>query len=65
MPINAAAQKSMVEIVNALNPSSPTLFRVVLPKGAELVKAVGKSGLQRLLPYRGKTAHAVLKPVAA
>lgn len=34
----------MVDIIKALNPKSPTLDRVVLPKGAELVKAVGKSG---------------------
>jgi hypothetical protein len=65
VPINAAAQKSMVDIVNALNPNSPTLFRVVLPKGADLVKAVGKSGFRGFSRTGGKTAHAVLKPVAA
>ena len=65
VPVNAAAQKSMVDIVNALNPSSPTLYRVVLPKGAELVRAVGTSGFRGFSRAGGKTAHAVLKPVAA
>ncbi len=65
VPVNAAAQQAMVEIVNALNPKSPTLFRVVLPKGAELVKAVGTSGFRGFSRTDGKTAHAVLKPVAA
>ena len=46
VPVNAAAQQAMVDIVKALNPRSPTLYRVVLPKGAELVKAVGKSGFR-------------------
>jgi hypothetical protein len=55
----------MVEIVKALNPRSPTLYRVVLPKGAELVKAVGKSGFRGFSRSAGKTTHAVLKPVAA
>ncbi len=37
----------------------------MLPKGAELVKAVGKSGFRGFSRTGGKTAHAVLKPVAA
>ena len=66
VPVNAAAQQSMVEIVKALNPSNPTLYRVVLPKGAELVKAVGTSGFRGFARGGGKiTAQAVLKPVAA
>ena len=65
MPVNAAAQQAMVGIVEALNPKSPTLFRVVLPKGAELVKAAGTSGFRGFSRSGGKTAHAVLKPVAA
>lgn len=65
VPVNAAAQQAMVEIMNALNPKSPTLFRVVLPKGAELVKAAGTSGFRGFSRSGGKTAHAVLKPVAA
>ena len=65
VPVNAAAQQAMVDIVKALNPKSPTLYRVVLPKGAELVKAVGKSGFRGFSRTGGKTTHAVLKPVAA
>lgn len=66
VPVNAAAQQSMVEIVKALNPNNPTLYRVVLPKGAELVKAVGTSGFRGFARGGGKiTAQAVLKPVAA
>ena len=66
VPINAAAQQSMAEIVKALNPNNPTLYRVVLPKGTELVKAVGTSGFRGFARGGGKvTAQAVLKPVAA
>jgi hypothetical protein len=64
-PVNVTAQQAMVGIVEALNPKSPTLFRVVLPKGAELVKAAGTSGFRGFSRSGGKTAHAVLKPVAA
>ncbi|MER6274015.1 hypothetical protein [Streptomyces sp900105755] len=65
VPVNAAFQQAMVGIVEALNPKSPTLFRVVLPKGAELVKAAGTSGFRGFSRSGGQTAHAVLKPVAA
>lgn len=65
VPVNAAAQQAMVNVVKALDPKSPTLFRVVLPKGAELVKAAGTSGFRGFSRSGGKTAHAVLKPVAA
>lgn len=66
VPINATAQQSMVEIVKALNPTNPTLYRVVLPKGAELVKAVGTSGYRGFARSGGRiTAQALLKPVAA
>jgi hypothetical protein len=66
VPINAAAQQSMAEIVKALNPNNPTLYRVVLPKGTALVKAVGTSGFRGFARGGGKiTAQAVLKPVAA
>ncbi|MGW3652034.1 hypothetical protein [Streptomyces sp. NPDC000878] len=64
-PVNATAQQAMVGIVEALNPKSPTLFRVVLPKSAELVKAAGTSGFRGFSRSGGQTAHAVLKPVAA
>lgn len=65
VPVNAAAQQAMVDIVKTLNPRSPTLYRVVLPKGAELAKAAGKSGFRGFSRTGGKTTHAVLKPVAA
>ena len=65
VPVNAAAQQAMVNIIKALNPRSPTLYRVVLPKGAELVKAAGRSGFRGFSRTGGKTTHAVLKPVAA
>jgi hypothetical protein len=65
VPVNAAAQQAMINVVKALDPKSPTLFRIVLPEGAELVKAVGTSGFRGFSRTGGKTAHAVLKPVAA
>ena len=65
VPVNAAAQQAMIDVVKALDPRSPTLYRVVLPKGAELVKAAGTSGFRGFSRSGGKTAHAVLKPVAA
>jgi hypothetical protein len=65
VPVNATAQQALVNIANALDSKTPTLYRVVLPKGAELVKAVGQSGLRGFSRAGGKTAHAVLKPVGA
>lgn len=65
VPVNASAQQAVVNIVKALDPKSPTLYRVVLPKGAELAKAAGTSGFRGFSRTGGKTAHAVLKPVAA
>lgn len=65
VPVNAAMQRALTGIVEALDPKSPTLFRVVLPKGAELVKAAGTSGFRGFSRTGGTTAHAVLKPVAA
>lgn len=62
--VNSAAQQAMVDVIKAVNPKSPTLFRAVLPKGAELVRAVGKSGFRGFSRSGGKTVHAVLKPVA-
>src|SRR5581483_8723131 len=61
LPVNAAAQQAMVDVVKALDPKSPTLFRVVLPKGAELVKAAGTAGFRGFSRSGGQTAHAVLK----
>jgi hypothetical protein len=65
VPVNAAAQQAIVNVVKALDPKSPTLYKVVLPKGAELVKAVGTSGYRGFSRTGGRTAHAVLRPVAA
>jgi hypothetical protein len=65
VPVNATAQQAMVNIVKALNPRTPTLYRVVLPNGAELAKAAGQSGFRGFSVTGGKMAHAVLKPVAA
>lgn len=65
VPVNASAQQALVEVVEAINPRSPTLFRAVLLKGAELVKAVGTDGFRGFSRTGGQTAHAVLKPVAA
>lgn len=64
-PVNASAQQAMVNIVKALNPKSPTLYRVVLPKGMELVKAVGQTGSRGFSRTGAKTAHALLIPVTA
>jgi hypothetical protein len=64
IPVNASAQQAMVKVLEAVDPSGPTLFRAVLPKGAELVKAVGAEGFRGFSRTGGKTAHAVLKPVA-
>jgi hypothetical protein len=64
-PVNASAQQAMVNIVKALNPKSPTVYRVVLPKGMELVKAVGQPGFRGFSRTGGKTAHAIVIPVSA
>lgn len=65
IPVNASAQQAMVKVLEAVDPNGPTLFRAVLPKGAELVRAVGAEGFRGFSRSGGKTAHAVLKPVAA
>ena len=65
VPVNASVQQAMIGIVEALNPKQPTMFRAVLPKGAELVRAIGTDGFRGFSRTDGKTAHAVLKPVAA
>jgi hypothetical protein len=65
VPLNASAQQAMVNIIKALDPKSPTLYRVWLPKGAELVKAAGTEGFRGFSRTGGKTVHGVLTPVAA
>lgn len=64
VPVNAAFQQALTNIVRDVNPKSATLFKVVLPKGAELVRAVGTSGFRGFA--RGPaniSAQAVLYPV--
>lgn len=64
VPVNAAFQQALTNIVRAVDPKSATLFKVVLPKGAELVRAVGTSGFRGFA--RGPaniSAQAVLYPV--
>ncbi|WOC59192.1 hypothetical protein RI444_11565 [Paenarthrobacter sp. AT5] len=46
VPVNAALQQALTNIVRAVDPKRATLFKVVLPKGAELVRAVGTSGFR-------------------
>lgn len=65
-PVNAAAQSAMQDIVETLGPKTPTLYRVVLPKGAELVRAKGyENAFRGFSRTGGKTAQGVWKPVAA
>ncbi|MFJ6157283.1 hypothetical protein ACIQF8_03240 [Pseudarthrobacter sp. NPDC092184] len=64
VPVNAAFQQALTNIVRAVDPKSATLFKVVLPKGAELVRAVGTSGFRGFA--RGPASistQAVLYPV--
>jgi hypothetical protein len=63
VPVNASMQQALTDIVKAVGPKSPTLFKAVLPKGAKLVEAVGKDGFRGFSRTGGKTVHAVLKPV--
>ncbi|MBC6495130.1 hypothetical protein [Microbacterium sp. 4-7] len=62
--VNATAQQAMIDLIKKVDPKSPTLFRAVLPEGAKLVKAAGAAGFRGFSRTGGKTAHAVLKPVA-
>lgn len=64
VPVNATAQAALVNLVEAVNPSGPTLFRVVLPQGAELARAIG-GGFRGFAAGPGGriSAQAVLKPV--
>lgn len=64
LPVNAAAQQALTNIVRAVDPKSVTLFKAVLPKGAELVRAVGTNGFRGFA--RGPaniSSQAVLYPV--
>lgn len=64
VPVNTAIQQALTNVVRAVDPKSATLFKVVVPKGAELVRAVGTSGFRGFA--RGPasiSAQAVLYPV--
>lgn len=64
VPVNPAIQQALTNVVRAVDPKSATLFKVVLPKGAELVRAAGTSGFRGFA--RGPasiSAQAVLYPV--
>lgn len=64
VPVNAAAQQAFINIVRAVDPKSATLFKVVLPKGGDLVRAVGTSGFRGFARGPANIAsHAVLYPV--
>jgi len=63
VPVNASAQQALTDIVKAVGPKSPTLFKAILPKDASLVRAIGTNGFRGFSRTGGKTVHAVLKPV--
>lgn len=65
VPINATMQRAITDVVREVGPKGPTLFTVVLPKGAELARAVGQSGFRGFARGAGGrvTAQAILTPV--
>ncbi|WP_214465597.1 hypothetical protein [Microbacterium flavescens] len=67
VPVNSTVQQSLVEIVKAIHPKDPTLFKVILPAGEKLVQAVGSPGMFRGWAHNGAhiSSQALLKPVAA
>ena len=67
VPVNESLQKCLVQIIKAVDPKSPTLFRVVIPQGQKLVQAVGAPGWFRGWAHNGVSisSQALLKPVAA
>lgn len=64
VPVNASVQHAMSGILGVVKPKGPTLYRAVLPKGAELVRAVGGDGYRGFSRTAGVTSHALLTPVA-
>ncbi|CAB4615253.1 MAG: hypothetical protein F2590_03560 [Actinobacteria bacterium] len=65
VPVNQSMQQAVSQIAKAVNRNNDTLYKVILPKGAELVKAAGKSGFRAFAKNGSKiSSHAVLKPVA-
>lgn len=65
VPVNQSMQQAVSQIAKAVNRNNDTLYKVILPKGAELVKAAGKSGFRAFAKNGSKiSSHALLKPVA-
>ena len=65
VPVNQSMQQAVSQIAKAVNRNNDILYKVILPKGAELVKAAGKSGFRAFAKNGSKiSSHAVLKPVA-
>ncbi|MEN9956784.1 MAG: hypothetical protein RIR46_392 [Actinomycetota bacterium] len=65
VPVNQSMQQAVSQIAKAVNRNNDTLYKVILPKGAELVKAAGKSGFRAFAKNGSRiSSHAVLKPVA-
>lgn len=63
VPLNAGAQDVFKGLAKFVNPKEPTLYEVVLPKGAELVRAVGQAGFRGFArDAKGIKAQAVLVP---
>ena len=65
VPVNQSMQQAVSQIAKVVNRNNDTLYKVILPKGAELVKAAGKSGFRAFAKNGSKiSSHALLKPVA-
>lgn len=66
VPLNASAQDVIKGLTKLVNPKDPTLYEVYLPKGAELVKAVGRAGFRGFARNaKGIKAQAILVPAGA
>lgn len=64
VPVNVLALQAIVNLVEVVNPKSPTLFRVVLAKGGQLAPAAGGGFRGFATGAGGKiSAQAVLTPV--
>lgn len=56
VPLNTGAQDVMKGLAKFVNPKEPTLYEVVLPKGAKLVRPLARlaSGGSRVMPRASK-----------
>lgn len=66
IPVNATAQRAIVDIVRMIGPKGPTLFTVDIPAGTELVKAANGAGFRGVATAASSSrfaAQAVIKPV--